>query len=220
MQFFRRHWYSFGLVWAIIATAWALLGRLPTVQMILLLNFATLALHQFEEYGWPGGFPWIYNEVVVPSGGPADRFPLNQNSALFINVVGWGFCLVPAVFPNQLWLGLAMVLFTLGQLIYHGVVTNRKFKSLYNPGLAAVVFGHVPLGIWYLTEVYSKSTVTLRDWLLAVVYLGCFIGVVMRLIGFRILAAKDSPYPFAPEEMERFDRSGHLVRLGTPSDFV
>jgi hypothetical protein len=69
-------------------------------------------------------------------------------------------------------------------------------------------------GVWYLIEVYSKSTVTLWDWGLAVVYLGCFVGVVMHLIGFRILAAKDSPYPFAPEEIERFDRSGHLARLG------
>jgi hypothetical protein len=181
--------------------------------MILLLNFAALMLHQFEEYGWPGGFPWIHNQIVMASEGPADRFPLNQNSALFINVVGWAFCFVPVLFPDQLWLGLAMVLFTLGQLIYHGVVTNRKFKSLYNPGLAAVVLGHIPLGVWYLVEVYSKGTVTLWDWGLAIVYLGGFIGLVMQLIGFRILAAKDSPYPFAPEEMERFNRSGNLARL-------
>jgi hypothetical protein len=88
MRFFRRHWHSLGLVWAVIAIAWGLLDRLPTVQMILLLNFATLTLHQFEEYGWPGGFPWTYNEIVMASDGPVDRFPLNQNSALFINIAG------------------------------------------------------------------------------------------------------------------------------------
>jgi hypothetical protein len=88
MRFLRRHWYSVGLVWAVIAIAWALLGSVPTVQMILLLNFAALMLHQFEEYGWPGGFPWIHNQVVMASEGPVDRYPLNQNNALFINVVG------------------------------------------------------------------------------------------------------------------------------------
>ena len=217
MRFLRRHWYNVGLAWAAIAIAWALLGSVPTVQMILLLNFAALMLHQFEEYGWPGGFPWIHNQVVMASEGPVDRYPLNQNSALFINVVGWAFCLVPALFPDQLWLGLAMVLFTIGQLVYHGVVTNRKFKSLYNPGLAAVVLLHIPLGIWYLVEVFSKGGFTFWDCALAVVYLGCFMGVVMQLIGFKLLAAKDSPYPFAPEEMERFDRSSHLARLGNPA---
>ena len=35
----------------------------------------------------------------------------------------------------------------------------------------------------------------------------------MRLIGCGFLKSKDSPYPFAPEEMERFDRRGHLARL-------
>jgi len=107
-----------------------------------------------------------------------------------------------------------MVLFTLGQFIVHGVITNAKLKSLYNPGLTAVILGHVPIGVWYLVEAYSKSTVTPWDWVLGLIYLGCFIGVVMQLIGFRLLAAKDSPYPFAPEEMERFDRRGHLARLG------
>ncbi len=182
--------------------------------MILLLNFAALTLHQFEEYGWPGGFPWIHNQVVMASPGPVDRFPLNQNSAVFINVVGWLFCLVPALFPDQRGLGLAMVLFTFGQLVYHGVISNRKFKSLYNPGLAAVVLLHIPLGIWYLIEVFAQGGFTLGDCVLAVIYLGAFAGVVMQLIGFRLLAAKDSPYPFAPEEMERFNRRGHLARLG------
>src|SRR5262245_27554375 len=78
--------------------------------IILLLNFAVLPLHQFEEYGWPGGFPWIHNEVFDPRGGPADRYPLNQNNALFINVVAWPICLLPTFFPAALWLGLAMVL--------------------------------------------------------------------------------------------------------------
>jgi len=52
--------------------------------------------------------------------------------------------------------------------------------------------------------------VTLWDWTFGVVYIGCFIGVVMLGIGLRILADKDSRYPFAPEELERFRR--HRLR--------
>jgi len=40
-----------------IALAWGVMSDLTKVQWILLLNFVALPLHQFEEYGWPGGFP-------------------------------------------------------------------------------------------------------------------------------------------------------------------
>jgi hypothetical protein len=154
------------------------------------------------------------NEVMQPGAGPADRFPLNQNNALFINLAAWPFCLLPVFFPRAVWLGLAMVLFTIGQFIFHGVATNRKLRSLYNPGLAAVVLAHVPLCVWYLVSIYSEGTVPLWNWALAVAYLAGFIGIVMKLIGYGFLASNNSPYPFAPEEMDRFDRRGHLARLG------
>jgi hypothetical protein len=95
----------------------------------------------------------------------------------------------------------------------HGIATNRKLKSVYNPGLAAVVLGHVPLGLWYLAEVHSEGMITVLDWLFAIAYLACCVGVGMKKMGYGILADKDSAYPFAPEEMERFDRQGHLARM-------
>jgi hypothetical protein len=216
MQFIRRHWYNLGLALAVVAVVWASLAHLRTAQLILLLNFVALTLHQFEEYGWPAGFPWIMNEVIRPRGGPADRYPLNQNNAFFINVVlAWPFYLIPVFFPDVVWLGLAPTLFGLGQFIAHGIVINRKLKSLYSPGLVAVVLGHVPLGIWYLIEVCSKGMITLWDWVFAAVYIACFIVVGMLTVGFRLLADKESPNPFSPEEMAQFDRPGHLARIRT-----
>jgi hypothetical protein len=215
MKFVRRHWYSLGLAFGAVAVACAFLGNLGTVQRILLLNFAVLTLHQFEEYAWPGGMPWILNEVSKP-GGPPDRYPLNQNNAFFMNVpLAWTFYLLPVFFPAVVWLGLAPTLFGFGQFIAHGIVSNRNLKSLYNPGLAAVVLGHIPLGIWYLVEVYSKGMITLWDWAFAIVYMAFFTFVGMFKIGYGILADRDSPYPFAPEEMERFDPRAHLARIAS-----
>ena len=58
-------------------------------------------LHEFEEYYWPGGFPWICNEVLMPkAGGPPDRYVLNRNNAAFVNLLAWLFYLVPVFFPN------------------------------------------------------------------------------------------------------------------------
>ncbi len=56
--------------------------------------------------------------------------------------------------------------------------------------------------------------ITLWGWVFAVVYIAMFAGAGMRIIGHGILADEDSPYPFTPEEMERFDRRGHLARIG------
>jgi len=145
-----------------------------------------------------------------PRGGPADKYPLNQNNALFINVVAWPICLLPTFFSNCFVARAGHGPVWGGQFIVHGVIINWKFKSLYNPGVATVLLGFLPLGIWYLVEIYSKGGVTLWDWTLGVVYIGCFIAVVMLGIGLGILADKNSRYPFAPEEMERFRR--HRLR--------
>lgn len=216
MNFIRRHWYDIGLGLALITLTLQAFLRIKGLQLILLLNLVVLFLHQFEEYHWPGGFPWIFNEVVKRHGdSPADRYLLNQNSAAFINIMAWPFYLVPTLFPGTIWLGLGQVLFGLvGQVIFHGVVANLKLKTWYNPGLAAVLLGHVPLGIWYLAEVAGHGLVQWRDWLFALLYLGTFIGIVMQLIGFRLLASKTSPYHFTPKEMGRFDRERRLRRIG------
>jgi hypothetical protein len=36
----------------------------------------------------------------------------------------------------------------------------------------------------------------------------------MQLIGFKLLASKTSPYPFVPEELDRFDREQRLRNIG------
>ena len=215
MNFIRRHWYDIGLGLALIALTWQAFVRIEGLQLILLLNLVVLFLHQYEEYHWPGGFPWIFNEVVKrESDGPADRYLLNQNNVAFINIIAWPFYLVPVLLPNAIWLGLGQVLFGLvGQVIFHGIVTNIKLKTWYNQGLAAVLFGHVPLGIWYLAEVTGHGLVQWWDWIFALLYLGAFTGIVMQLIGFRLLASKTSRYHFTPEEMGRFDRERRLRRI-------
>lgn len=217
MRFLRRHWYEVGAIIALGAGALLVLGwqDMGILQRLLLLNYIALLVHQFEEYAWPGGEPWIINEVMQPKGGPPDRYPLNQNNAFFMNVpLAWSFYLLPVFFPGMVWLGLAPVLFGLGQFIGHGIANNGKLKTVYNPGLAAVVLGHVPLGIWYLVAVYSRGMIRIWDWVFAMAYIGCFVGVGMLKIGYGLLANKVSSYPFAPEEMERFDRRGHLARIG------
>jgi hypothetical protein len=56
MNRYRQHWYTVGLfigigVLVLVAIGWQ---SLEVLQRLLLLNFATLLFHQFEEYGWVG----------------------------------------------------------------------------------------------------------------------------------------------------------------------
>ena len=215
MNYVIRRWYDIGLVLAVLAIIWAMVGDLHTVQLILLLNFVVLVLHQFEEMRWPGGSPWILNEVFNRRDGPADRYPLNQANCAFINVTAWAFYLVPVFVPGAVWLGLAQVLFGMvGQLIVHGVVINTRLKTLYNPGLAAVVLGHIPLGIWYLVEVNGRSQLSGWDWLIGVLILAAFVRVVMLKVGYGLLADKNTRHPFEPDEMARWSRVQRLTRAG------
>jgi len=207
MKFIRRHWYNIGFVVAIIAAIFLALkwDSMGILQRVLLFNFIAILIHQFEEYGFPGGEPAIMNLVLQNSPAP-DRYPLNQNAAMITNVVSsYGVYLIPVFFPHIIWLGLAPVLFGLGQFIMHGIATNIKLKSFYNPGLGAVTFLHVPLGVYYIYYIQSNGLASVWDWIIGLVYLFLFAFIVVNKMTRTWLADKDSPYPFAEEEMKRFN---------------
>ena len=107
-----------------------------------------------------------------------------------------------------------MVLFGVGQFIVHAIAFNIKLKYFYNPGMVTVVFLYLPLNAWYLVEVYSHQTVPLWNWAAGVGFLLFFAAVLIMGVGFTLLADKDSPSPFTPEEMERWNRRRHRARLG------
>lgn len=218
MKFVIRHWFDVGGLVAVPLAIWALWGGWSsTLQVISLLNLAVLLVHQFEEYRLPGGEPWILNEVFMPKeGAPADRLPTNQLSRAWINLTAWPFYILPVIFPHVIWLGLAPIIFgMILQFIVHVIVTNRRLKSFYNPGCAAVVLGHVPLGIWYLAVVLQNGLAHWWDWVATVVYIGFFMGVVFRYIGFGIIGPMGvNDWPYDVNEYNRWDRERRLLKAG------
>ena len=207
MKFFRRHWYNIGLAVAVIAAIFLVLqwNSMGILQKVLLLNFIAILVHQFEEYGFPGGEPAIMNIALQNSPTP-DRYPLNQNSAMITNVVaGYTMYLIPVFLPDIIWLGLAPILFGMCQFIVHGITTNIKLKSFYNPGLGAVTLLHIPLGIYYIYYIQSNGLASVWDWIIGVVYMLLFAFVIVNKMTRTWLADKNSPYHFAEEEMKRFN---------------
>lgn len=222
MIWFRRHWFDLGLVVGVAALVVGAIVGFRGLQLILLLNFATLLLHQFEEYRLPGGEQWILNEVSQPKGGPADSFPLNANSAAIGNVALWIPYLVPVFFPDVIWLGLTSVLFgAVGQFTVHVVQTNIKLRTLYNPGVFTVIVGWIPLAIWYLIVAYGEGRITSWQWLFVVLYGIGMIAFFGQLLTYGILKDNTGRFPFTREEMSRFDRRRRLAHAGiTPLPFA
>lgn len=210
LKFLRRHWHDIGLFSAIVAGAYLIFAwnELVLLQKLLLLNFIAVLIHQFEEYSWPGGFPAVANIALLQSL-KLDRYmnPLNQNSSMVANLIfAYGFYLLPVFFPNVIWLGLAPVLIGLTvQFIGHVIYVNIKLRSFYSPGVAATVFGHIPIGVIYIHHILANNLVNLWGWLLAVVYMIVSMFLVFYIIEQKLLGDKNSPYPFDPDEMKRFD---------------
>lgn len=220
MRWYVRHFYDVGIGVALVALAWGVLAELNTPQKILLLSFAVLCLHEFEEYGWPGGFPGFMNRVMFPKIlikigkplGPSDRYILNQVNSAWVNVIAaYPFYFLPIVFPNLIWLALAPIMFSIMELLIHGVAAIAATRSPYNPGLLTCLPWLV-LSIWYITYVSSNHLATGQDWLFAVIYLLVWVVIALPIGTFVILSNRNSRYPFATAELSKFDKYVHLIR--------
>ena len=217
LKFYIKNWYYFGAV--LFVTLTYIIGIFGEVinplQKILTLSFMALLVHQFEEYGLPGGFPAIFNNVLTPGGSEApDRYPLNQKSAAFVNVLGaYSFYVVPIFLPNLIWLGLAQILFGMMQIMVHGILINVRMKTFYNPGMGAVVFLHWPIGIYYIWYINANGLVQPLDWIGAII---CVVAAAIFIVALpnRLFRDKNSEYPFSKEEMERFHMKEKLAKLG------
>jgi len=179
MNFLRNHWYDLGLVLALGVGLFLFISKVSGLSWLLWLSLVSLFLHQFEEYRYPGYFPGMVNSVLYSSKQP-DRFPLNSNTSLIVNVViGWGFYLLAAVFAETaLWLGIATILVSVGNIVAHTVVFNIKGKTVYNPGMLTALILFLPLSLYFFYFVIQNGLVTPIDWIL-----GIILGIALNYIG-------------------------------------
>jgi hypothetical protein len=206
VNFYRHNWYYIGgILFVALSYVMGFWGSyFSTIQVILIFSFMAMLVHQFEEYAYPGGFPAIANGVLFGEKNVPDRYPLNANQCLISNVfLTYPFYIAAIVWPQVIWLGLAQVLLGVFQLLAHGIVMNVRLKSLYNPGLASVVFLFCPIGVYYLWYVTTNHLARTGD-----IVLGCLAtilaAIVLFLLPIILLRSKKSKYPFSETEMTRF----------------
>jgi hypothetical protein len=196
-MFFRHNWFNFGIVLAISLFLGILAYRPSGMELLLWISLGSLFLHQFEEWRYPGYFPGMVNKAMFKSDMP-DRYPLNANSGMLVNVVlGWGGYFLAALFWKQaIWLAIATILVSVGNIFAHTIIFNIKGKTLYNPGLITSWILFVPIVYFFFYLVITENLASRLDWALGI----CF-GLILNYFGvYKMiiwLADKDTPYVFS-----------------------
>jgi hypothetical protein len=208
MEFYRRNWcFIGGILFVILSYFMAFWGTIYCnhIQVILVYSFMAMLVHQFEEYGIPGGFPCFMNAVAFGEKEVPDRYPLNANTAMINNVfMTYTFYITAILLPGAIWLGFMQVGQGMVQIINHGFYNNIKSKSLYNPGMASVLLLHWPLGIYYIWYVSTNGLAATSDYIIGL--LGSFALIIILWLGpVALLKSKTSHYPFDKKIMFGYD---------------
>ncbi|NGM61975.1 HXXEE domain-containing protein [Sphingobacterium sp. SGG-5] len=208
MNFIRRHWFDIGGIAGVIILVVLLFSyqKLSNYQLLMWLSLTSLFFHQMEEYRIAGTFPGMVNRVMFNSDLP-DRYPLNSNTSLIINVyMGWSIYLLAVwVGDKFVWLGMATILVSLGNIIAHTFVFNFKGKTLYNAGLITCWLFFAPCVFFFFRMIHQEHLATNADYLIGVP-LGIIVNIFGVLKPITWLADKNTSYVFKSNQLLPKDR--------------
>lgn len=166
-----NNWHWISLFLAGFTLIIILLGHWNFTQTIILSLIVCLFLHFFEEFGFPGGFPYMGVKVLLGKD-ELDQSKWNANNlnSIFGN---WGFLILvyilPLLLPNVHFLTLAAIIFSFLELFMHLIIFNVRTKSFYNPGLITAVFGMTPLAIIFFI-LNKEITFSWYEYVIALVW--------------------------------------------------
>jgi len=208
MNTLRKHWYDIGGVLSILVLGFVFLNfkTLTHYQLLMWFSLVSLFFHQLEEYKIAGTFPGMVNTVMYKSDMP-DRYPLNPNTSLYVNVVvGWLFYFLAAVFAEKaIWLGMATIVVSISNTLAHTFLFNIKGRTIYNAGLVTSWLFFVPCSYFFFSIVYADHLIKTTDYLI-----GIPLGIILTVIGIVKLidwmADKNTTYIFEQRNLLIRDR--------------
>ncbi len=121
----------------------------------------------------------MINTVLFKSDMP-DKYPLNSNTALIINVsTGWLTYFLAALFARQaIWLGIASILISAGNFIAHSILFNFRGKTKYNPGMITSIILFLPISCFFFYALIISNSASLTDWII-----GFILGIILNTAG-------------------------------------
>jgi hypothetical protein len=212
MNILRKHWYDIGGFLAIVTLIFIYVNfmALSNFQLLMWLSLVSLFFHQLEEYRIVGTFPGMVNTAMFKSKIP-DRYPLNSNTAFYINVViGWLLYLLAALFSEKaIWLCIAALLISFGNIIAHTFLFNIKGKTFYNAGMATCWLFFAPCIYFFIKIIYHDNLVTNKDYLI-----GILLGIILNVFGVLKLIVwfsdKNTIYIFEQRNLLLKDRKNNI----------
>jgi hypothetical protein len=208
MNALRKNWYDYGGLLAALLAIYILLNRnsLTNYQLLMWLSLLSLFLHQLEEYRIVGTFPGMVNSVMYNSKIP-DRYPLNTNTSFYVNVaIGWTTYFLAAIFAeNAIWLGMATMVISIGNILAHTIVFNIKGRTIYNAGLASSWLLFTPCTYFFFYIIAVNKLATQNDYIF-----GIALGMLLNIVGILKLidwmADKNTSYVFDERNLLPKDR--------------
>ena len=199
MKKFVNYWHIISVFLAAATALLAIFGEWNFTQKILLALIVCLFLHFYEEFGFPGGFPYIGVKVLLGRNEPdPKKWGANNLNSIFGN---WGFLilvyLLPMFLPGVRFLTVAAIIFSFLECFMHLILFNIRLKAFYNPGFITAVFGMTPIAVCYFIRIASQNLYYWYDYVIAfiwcvAVFLFCFRSPLYWKLG------KKEGYPFTP----------------------
>ncbi len=166
------HWISVYLAGATALVA--ILVPMNEVTQLLLAAISLLFLHFFEEFGWPGGFPWMGVKVLLGSNEmDSTKWDCNNLSSMFGN---WGFLfmvyVLPIILPDVRFFTLSAMIFLFAEVLMHLIIFPIRLKTLYNAGLVTTIGLGVIGCCYFFGKSFDADMFQWYDYVLAVVWFG------------------------------------------------
>lgn len=200
MKKFVNNWHHISVYLGGVTAVLAVLLPIGIVQKLLLISVAILFLHFYEEFGWPGGFPYMGVKVLLGKDEPdPSKWNCNHLSSMFGN---WFFLvtvyLLPVFLPSVRFLTIGALMFNFAELLMHLVLFNVRLKAWYNAGLITALFGLAPISFYYFFVVFDPATFLWYDYAIAVVYFAVIFWFCFRSPFYWSLGKK-SGYEFSEQ---------------------
>ena len=97
-------------------------------------------------------------------------------------------------------------------------MTNIKMKNIYNLGLAAVVFSHIPVGICYLCYITVNQLADASDWVIGIVYALAATGYILGFLTYVVYSDRNSKWRFDEAALKRFKVEEKIARKNIKVD--
>ncbi len=195
------NWFNISVFLACGAFVVLGIGDFDARERLILASGGLLFVHFFEEFGYPGGFPWIGLHVEMGVTDTDTRsWTLNNLNSLIGN---WWFIVVvyAAAFflPDVRFLTVAVGVMAVLEVLMHLVGFNIGLRSWYNPGLATALMLGIVAAAYFIPAI-AASLFTWVDLALALAWVGANYWFVFRS-PFYVWTGSKKQFSFPQDEV-------------------